>query len=241
MWTLLTSIVLAAPVEPELTWSLSVNGKPVGTRTVKVRIVPGDHGTRRIMESYTSVSGSVGPVAIDFRQRMTAHAEGGDPASFHSVVDANGDASEIQGRFSPAGWTVTTNIGGRLRTSDFSPGRIDLSTADLLDPESRISLARAGSIRLLSAETGEVLEGSVTRLGGKEIRIAKTPVAVEGFAWASPEGTSSFWFSPEGYLVQYEILNFGVPIAGVLTAPPPAGIDDFPVRVQPPAVERIPL
>jgi hypothetical protein len=241
MWTLLTAVVFAAPVEPELTWTLSVNGRAVGTRTVKVRIVPGDHGTRRIMESYTQASGTFGPVALDYKQRMTAHAEGGEPASFHSVVELDGQASEIQGRFSPAGWTVTTNVGGRLRTSDFSPGRIDLSTADLLDPESRIGLSRAGSIRLLSAETGEVLEGAVGRLGASEVTVAGKPVAVEGYTWASPEGTSSFWFSPEGYLVKYVILNFGVPIEGVLTAPPPAGIDDFPVRVQPPEVERIPL
>lgn len=241
MWTLLTSVVLAAPVEPELTWELSIKGQPVGTRTVKVKIVPADFGTRRVIESFTSVSGKIGPIPVDFRQRMTAHAIGGDPASFHSVVDQAGDASEIQGRFAPAGWTVSTNIGGRLRTSDYPPSRIDLSTADLLDPESRVGLGRTGSVRLLIAETGEVLEGSVEKLGSKELTIAGQKVDVDGYSWTSPEGRSAFWFSPEGYLVQYEMASFGVPIEGVLTEPPPAGIDDFPVRVGSAEVERIPL
>ncbi|MCB9694659.1 MAG: hypothetical protein H6736_22845 [Alphaproteobacteria bacterium] len=239
MLTLLTSLAFAAP--PELTWALSLDGRPVGTRTVTVKVVPGENGTRRIMESYTSVAGAVGPVKVTFKQRMTAHAEGGDPASFHSVVEQGGQASEIQGRFTPGGWTVSTNINGRVRTAEFAPAQIDLSTADLLDPESRVGLSRAGGVSLLSAETGEVLEGTVSRLDATEITIAGTPVSVQGYAWASPEGTSKFWFSPEGYLVRYQVQTFGVPIEGVLTAPPPAGIDDFPVRVGSADVERIPL
>lgn len=241
MLSLLLPIVFAAPVEPELTWSLSIRDQPVGTRTAKLKIQPGDHGTHRILESYTSIDGHLGPVGITFKQRMTAHAQGGDPASFHSVVEQNGDGSEIQGRYTPSGWVVSTNIGGRLRSADYPPGRIDLSTADLMDPESRVTLGRTGAVRLLFSETGEVLEGRVEKLPASTLTIDGQAVDVQGYSWASPEGTSRFWFSSEGYLVRYELQLLGVPITGELTEPPPAGIDDFPVRVGRTEVERIPL
>lgn len=241
MLSLLIPVVLAAPVEPELTWGLSIRDQPVGTRTLKLKILPGDHGTRRILESYTSIDGRVGPIGLTFRQRMTAHAEGGDPASFHSVVDQNGDAAEIQGRYTPSGWVVSTNLGGRVRSADYPPGRIDLSTADLLDPESRVALGRSGTVRILFAETGDVVEGKVEKLPSDTLEIDGAPVDVQGYAWASPEGTSRFWYSAEGYLVRYELQLLGVPVTGQLTKPPPAGIDDFPVRVGTPDVERIPL
>ncbi len=239
--TLLGSTAIAATVEHDLTWSLTIGGRPAGTRTATIKIAPGESGTHRIVEAFTDIQATVGPARIRARHRMTVHAEGGDPASFHSVLDLDGEASEIQGRFSPGGWTVSTNHGGRLRTAEFSPAHIDLSTADLLDPESRVSFAREGTVRLLFAETGDVVEGQVRRLGASTVTIGSTAVDVQGFRWSSPEGESTFWFSPEGYLVHYTMQIFGVPVEGRLTAPPPAGIDDFPVRVWGPPVETLPL
>ena len=227
----------AAPVT--LAWDLAVQGRPVGTRTVTVKALPGDGG-RRVLESYTEVAGAVGPVKLDFRQRFTAHLVGADPASFHSVVDQGGQASEIQGRFSAMGWTVTTNIGGRVRTSDYSPGRIDLSTADLFDPQSQLGLKRASTVRILSAETGEVMQGSVVAKGATTVEVAGESVPVEHYQVVGADGSSSFWFSPEGYLVRYELRSMGAKLTGTLTSPPPGGVDDFAVRAAPPIVERLP-
>lgn len=235
---LLTAI--AAPTT-DLAWNLSVAGQPVGTRTLKVKVLPGDEGTRRILEAWTQVDGSFGPMQVKFRQRLTAHAQGGQPASFHSVVDENGDAIEVQGRWSAAGWTVTTNLGRGARTAEFSLQSIDLSTPDLIDPLSSVGLQGRSSARVLSAISGDVLEGSVTSLGARDLMVQGTKVPVVGWSWASPEGKSDFFYSTEGYLVKFRMILMGVEVEGMLTQPPPGGVDDFPVASGRPDVEKLPL
>lgn len=240
MLTLFLANALAA--DPTLTWELSAGGTPVGTRTVTVKVLPGDHGTHRVIEAFTELAGTLGPIRIQFRQRLTAHAEGNAPASFHSVIDDNGTASEIQGRWTPSGWVVSTNLSGRARSAEYPANRIDLSTADLMDPESRVALAnQSGDVRLLSDVTGEVLTGPVEKLGPSEVKVGATSVPVEGYAWTSPEGRSTFYYSPEGFLVKYQTQVMGITMQGVLREPPPGGIDDFPVAVGRPVVEALPL
>jgi hypothetical protein len=243
MLTFLLGAALASTPssEPELTWQISAGGANLGTRTVKVKTLPGDQGSRRVIESWTQLDGMVGPIRVAWRQRLTAHADGTSPASFHSVIDDNGAASEIQGRWTPSGWVVTSNVGGRVRSVDHPVGGIDLSTADLMDPERRVGMGSKERVRLLTDITGEVLEGPTQRLGASEVTIAGTAVPVDGVAWTSPEGRSEFWFSAEGWLVKYETQAMGLTLKGVLTAPPPGGIDDFPVAAGRPTVEIIPL
>jgi len=242
MLTLVLANALAAQPESTLTWDLSAQGTTLGTRSVTVRILPGDRGTRRVIEAFTELSGALGPITVQFRQRLTAHAEGNTPASFHSVIDDNGSSSEIQGRWTPSGWIVSTNLGGRARSAEHAPNRVDLSTADLMDPESRVSLpSQTGTVRLLSDITGEVLTGPLEPLGASDVTVAGTKVPVQGYAWTSPEGRSTFFYSAEGYLVKYETQVMGIGLQGVLQKPPPGGVDDFPVAVGRPTVEVIPL
>lgn len=235
-----TAFAQSAP-EPELTWQISAGGAVLGTRTAKVRTVPGAQGSRRVIESYTQLSGMVGPIQINWRQRLTAHVDGGAPASFHSVVDEGGSASEIQGRWTPSGWVVTTNLGGRTRSVDYPIHAIDLSSADLMDPERRANVFARERVKMLLDVSGEVLDGRTERLGPSEVTIGSTPVPVEGWAWTSPEGRSEFWFSADGWLVKYETQAMGLTLKGALTAPPPGGVDDFPVATGRPKVEIIPL
>jgi len=242
MLALFLTAALAAPPESTLTWDLSVGGAPVGTRTVTVRVLPGANGTRRIIEAFTEINGRVGPIDLSFRQRLTGNAEGGSPASFHSVIDDNGSASEVQGRWTPGGWIVSTNLGGRARSADYPISRIDLSTVDLMDPESRVGFgSQRETVRMLSAITGEVQTGPVASLGSSEVLVNGTPVPVEGFSWTSPEGKANFYFSTEGYLVKYETHVMGIALNGILRKAPPGGIDDFPVAVGRPSVEVLPL
>jgi hypothetical protein len=239
----------AAGPETTLTWDLTAGNAPVGTRTVTVKVLPGDQGTHRVIEAFTDLAGTVGPIRIRFQQRMTAHAEGSAPASFHSVIDENGTPSEIQGRWTPSGWFVSTNVAGRARNVDFPPSRIDLSTADLMDPESRVAPsqlapAESGSsvtVRVLSAITGTVETGPLERLGPSDVTIDGTRIPVEGYSWAGPQGVSRFYYSAEGYLVQYQTTVQGIEVRGILQDPPPGGIDDFPVAIGRPDVETLPL
>ena len=122
MWMI--STVLASPVEHKLSWDISVNGQPIGSRNLTVKFVPSGGEMLRIMESWTEIEGLVGPVELRYRQRLTAHASN-EPASFHTVIDQNGSPSEVQGRYTVNGWWVTVADAGRSRTVDVDVNRID--------------------------------------------------------------------------------------------------------------------
>ena len=180
-------------------------------------------------EAFTDVNGQVGPIRARYRQRMTAHIAPGEPASFHSVVEENGRLMEIQGRWTPSVWMVTTTADRKSRSTDLPLNRVDLSTADLMDPYTRVGLDGRKEARILSAETGDVLMGTVEPLGVEELSIAGTPVQVSGWRWTGPQGANTFWYNADGFLVKYQTQLLGIVLDAVLHAPPPGGVDDFPV------------
>jgi len=240
IWILTQSVSLAGS-DSTLTWNLTANGARVGTRTLTIRTLEGDAGTNRILESYTDLNGRVGPLQVRYRQRMTAHVNGREPASFHSVVDANGALNEVQGRWTPGAWVITQTSNGRSRTTEMPAGRIDLSTADLFDPFSQVALSRFDEARILATESGDVLRGPVEKLGVSEVVIGPMQVQVSGYAWSSPSGRSEFYFSTDGFLVKYQVQLLGVSLDAVLASPPPGGVDDFPVAARGPIIEAIDL
>jgi hypothetical protein len=239
MWWCLA--VAHAAGDQKLVWDLSVKGVNVGSRELTVREMDGADGPSRVLESYTEINGMIGPLKVRWRQRMTAHVDARQPASFISVVDQNGTVLEIQGRWTPSAWMVTTTTNGRARTTEMPLPRIDLSTADLIDPNSRLPLSHFTEARMLSAESGEVLVGPLERLGVSELPIDGQPIQVTGYAWTNPQGRSEFQYSADGFLVKYRTQLLGVEVEAVLRDPPPGGSDDFPVAVRPPAVEILDL
>ena len=110
-----------------------------------------------------------------------------------------------------------------------------------MDPLSSVGLQGRDSARVLSAISGDVLEGRVTSLGARDLMIDGRKVPVTGWSWASPEGSSDFFYSTEGYLVKFRMVLMGVEVEGLLSDPPPGGVDDFPVSSGQPSVEKIPL
>jgi hypothetical protein len=181
-----------------------------------------------MLESFTDIDAQVGPVHVVYKQRLTGFAATG-PASFHSVIQENGEALEVQARWGHDAWTVTVVDRRASRTTDYPTAQLDLSTVDLIDPGSRYSISRMTSARVLSAETGDIWEGDVSPMGTKEMALAGRHVTVDGFVWMSPEGRSEFWYSGEGYLVQYNMRLLGFRVEGTLIAAPPLGPDEFAV------------
>jgi len=231
----------AADLQHTLVWDLSVSGAPVGSRKLTIKYVPDDKGTRRILEAFTDIDGQVGPIRARFRQRMTAHVGPHEPASFHSVVEENGRLMEIQGRWTPSAWMVTTTADRRSRSVDMPLNRVDLSTADLMDPYTQFGFDKLAEARVLSAESGDVMQGPVKKLGVEELEINGVAVQVAGYEWASPQGTQSFWYSTDGFLVKYQTQLLGVTLDAQLNSPPPGGVDDFPVAAGGASVERVDL
>ncbi len=228
----------AADTSHQLVWNLAVKGQQVGTRTVTVKIVPAPNGSQRIMESFTELHGQVGPMRLDWRQRLTAIAVGTDPAAFTSVIDENGSAREIQGRWTPSHWMVAINGDGRVKETEWPVGKIDLSTSDLMDPDTRFPLAHFQTVRILSAESGDVVTGTVSQLGQSDLTVGGEKIPVTGFQVDSPQGKSVFWYSSEGYLVRYELTMLGIPMSAELSKAPPGGMDDFPVGIGSPKIEE---
>ena len=235
-----SGVALAQDAPRSLTYEVRVGGQLLGTRELSVRYEVDAGEPTRVIESFTELNGSVGPARIAYQQRITAFA-GRAPASFHAVINENGAPREVQARWTSFGWTVSVADRKRVRTFEAPPDRIDISTIDLMDPGTRWTLGRFADLRILSAETGEVWEGPVTPLGPSTRSIQGKDVAVEGWAWKSPEGRTEFWYNSEGFLVEYKQRILGIQVQGVLRSPPPAGPDEFPVKVSRAEVERLPL
>jgi len=235
----LTGFAAATQPSHEMKWRVSVDGQPIGTRTLTVRYLEGEAGTNRILESYTELDGKVGPVSVRFRQRLTAHVDAREPAAFHSVVDHDGSKIEVQGRWTPQSWVVTTTANGRSRTVQHELARIDLSSADLMDPYTRLPLSHFEQARVLSTESGDVALGEVQALGVSQWSGAGEAMQVSGYAWTSAQGRSEYYYSPDGFLVKYRTQLLGATIDAELVGDVPDGIDDFPVGGSVPPVEQV--
>ncbi len=219
----------------QVTWALKLDGREVGQRTATYTIDRSGPDVRRVIEARTRIQAAVGPVTWAFEQNLVVHGSIG-PNAFRSVQLEDGVAREVQGRWSPTAWTVVQVDKGGTRASEAAPYRIDVSTADLIDPYAARSLASFTSVKVLSAETGEILEGTVEPLGPSVVRIGTVDVGVQGYVWTTSAGRSTFWYDPDGWLVRYETTILGRAVEGVLKQPPPAGPDSFSVDGGPPGV-----
>lgn len=226
-----------APPPPEIdaVWALTVDGVSVGTRAVKVRYET-DQDTRvRVFEAWTELTGGRRRDAYAWRQRLTANARDGTPASFHAVTESDGVGHEIQGRFADGAWHVTVADPDGTRTYALQPTRVDLSTVDLFDPESDRRIRQDDNLRILSADIGKILEGPVLDLGASVIDVGGEPIPVQGYEWRTPQGSWRLWYASNGFLVRYEAplhLRGDRPdrvVRAELTGAAPRAVDEFPV------------
>jgi hypothetical protein len=219
----------AAGIEQQLAWDVTLDGKPIGQRTLTVKYINLEGGQlKRIIECWTEIDATIIGFEYLFRERLTAHV-GGEAASFHAVVEDAGSAREVQARRNDMTWTVTVAEHGREYTREIPSTSIDLSTADLLDPDSRVFLTRYTTAKVLSAETGDIWEGPVERIGPGEVVIDGEGVPVDGVRWTPSEGIATFFYTSDGFLVQYQVKVMGRTLIGTLSDPPPSGVDDAPV------------
>lgn len=231
---LLLACLAGASDQPEqLTWQLTLNERAVGERTVSISKDSFGGVELRTVRSDTQVDASVLGIDLSMRQRMTANADIG-PASFISVVEQGGVTAEVQGRKGFAGWVVSVASGGKSQSETLPGSAIDLSTADLIDPGTRVPLSRFSDAKLLIAETGVVVNGTVEPLGPSEVQVGSVTVPVEGYRWVPEEGPGkkhgyTGFYSSEGWLVRFETVLYGQRVSGLLTEAPPQGADDEPL------------
>lgn len=232
---------LSAASEPEpLRWEIKVAGKPVGERTMSVSTVERRGHEVRLLRLDTTIDATVMGQPLQYRQKVDAVA-GRFPASFHAVIDEAGYPRQLQVRYDNSGWAITRMDSRGTQTVEADPQRLAMSTVDLFDPATRYPLGRFEQVGILSAETGDVWQGSVKAAGHQTLRVGGRTVGVDGWVWKSPEGTHTFWYDLEGVLVRYETRVMGVKVEGVLSKAPPVGPDVFPVRTARAEVEVIDL
>lgn len=219
----------AEDIVQHLSWQVALDGTSIGKRDVTVRWVAEDDGDiRRILEVWTELDASVLGLDYSLRQRIAATAVRG-PASFDAVTRLQSDTMDVQGRVDGTDWMLSIAQNGHEWHKDLPRPLIDMSTVDLVDPDTRVPFAGLTVAHILAAETGDVLEGAVASLPSKQIAIAGESVPVVGWSWTPDQGEMRFWYSPEGYLVRYETEIMGRWIVGTLIAPPPKGTDEAPV------------
>lgn len=216
----------AAPEVHRVTWSLRLDGQEVGQRDATFTVEREGDDLRRSIEAHTKVAATIGPVSWRYEQKLTANGLVG-PLAFRAVIVEDGAPREVQGRWAPSAWTIALADARSQRAYEAAAHRVDLSTVDLLDPFAARTLGRYATLKVLSAETGEILEGTVEPLGGGTVRIGGRDVPVQGWAWTSSLGRSQFWYDGEGWLVKFETALLGRLVEGVLTAPPPSSPDSI--------------
>lgn len=229
MLTLIALVTAAAGPVDTFAWDISLNGNVVGERTLTVEKHDEAASPYRSLSVLTHIEASVMGRSAEFDQRLTAVADVG-PAAFHSVVQQDGVSREYQGRRDAFGWTVTSVERRGVRTEDMPAGAVDLSTADLLDPNSRVPIWSFTEARVLTAEDGLIWQTPVTRLGAEEVVIDGQTVLVEGYEIEPPAGKMQLWYSAGGVLVKYGWRWMGVRAEGVLRDPPPQVLDAIPVE-----------
>lgn len=234
--------VAAADPPPELgvVWALTIDGQPVGTRELRVRFEgePGD--LSRFIESWTELNVGRRREAVGYRQRLSADASDGQPASFHATLDLDGEAREVQARFIGGVWRLMVSTPAGTEHETLHPSRVDLSTVDLFDPEAERRLAHYEYAHVLSAEVGRVLEGPVVALGPEDVVVGGETLSTERFEWRTPEATWRFWYASNGFLVKYEAPVLGHLVQAMIVGQVPRSVDEFPIPGTP-VIEELDL
>jgi len=224
-----------------LSWSLSVDGSHVGYREVTVHW---DDADTRVFEAWTTLSGRRLKGAdrrLRYAQRVTANSHEGRPASFHSTWERREGTHDIQARRTGTTWKVTVAEGDDARTHTLPHTRVDLSSIDLLDPASERTLLGRTHARVLLAESGKIEEGPVRSLGRQELEVGGEILQVDAVEWATSQGVYRFWYATNGWLVRWEAPLFGLPVTAELRGEAPRSADEFPVAVNPAAIEVVDL
>lgn len=225
MTALLLAITLSAPVFADeveaLTYQLMLNGEAVGERTVTVRYFRENGREVRLLESYTELSVQVGNAAFEFAQRMGG--QGGEPAgTFTSSVLQSDGPREVQAVRRDEGWWVTVVEPRRKAEQMYTHRQIDVTSLTLIDPGAAGFLSGKTQLRVLTAETGTVLEGPLRAGGETTLTLGGERVDGEVWLWSPAEGAVELVYGEQGHLLRYTMGVAGLTVEALLTAAPEA-------------------
>ncbi|MEL6346041.1 MAG: hypothetical protein AAFV53_23220 [Myxococcota bacterium] len=205
-WALSATIANAADAEQSVVFDLLMDGAVVGHRDVSVRYLapetPQGKETR-ILETFTEMDVEIGGWGFALTNRSTGMASA-SKSSFTSSLSTNGKVSEIQARRRGDGsWEGTAHYADGIQAIALRRTEVDLSTLDLLDPGRSMLLRDGVRLRVLSAETGQVMTGVLKDLGEDTLTVGDREVVVHRWLWNPPEATFELAWAESGLLVDW--------------------------------------
>jgi hypothetical protein len=204
----------------EMVYDLVLGENTVGRRRVTVRYLPSDGGEVRVLESYTELSVPLGRKSFLFVQRLSGMGATG-PSGFVATSREMGEPHEVQLTERLSGWQVSLAEDGKIARWDLKKGSFDATSLTLVDPESATELLSSlDRLRVLSAETGKVVDGALKSLGSGTVEVAGTPVTVARWSWQLPVGAVELAYGPTGHLVRYNLLVGGRNVEATLREVP---------------------
>jgi hypothetical protein len=219
---------LALPARAEtqhLVYSLQVDEQSVGHREVSIRYLVGDRGEVRLLESYTEFRVALPGQDLEVKQRLSGMG-GQGRGDFSCAMSQNGEAREVQVSKQPGGWIVTLAELGRARSWELEAGAFDATSLSLVDPGA-LSLEGRSHLRILAAETGAVLEGTLSEGGSRSVFLGDSVVEGIVYDWETADGSVQLVYEPGGVLLEYSMpVGVGVLRARLESMPAPRSYGD---------------
>ncbi len=203
----------------ELRYTLSANGKAVGHRDLTIRFIQGEHGEKRFIESWTEFQLPVARRNFHYKQRLSGLAKS-QPMGFSASMSEDGHLREVQVVHQPERWLVTHAEFGRSWILPVDSENFDATSLTLVDPGSQGFLEDRLRLRVLSAETGQVVEGQIIDQGTRSLEISGTQIEAQQYQWALEGGTVDLAYDKAGYLLSYTLEIAGQQLTATLDSLP---------------------
>ena len=212
------SLAVAAESSQQLVYDLSIRGKLVGRRDVKITYIPASEskplGSRRL-ESYTEIDHVVAGNPIKYRQRATAQISGKGSKKFVSSVSINDQVTEIQGRkLRDGSWSVYVVVPGTATEENYGRSQIDGFSLELFDPAQASKWQAEQSTKLLAIDGSvpEIWRGLWVNDGSADLRSTDKKMQGRQLSIKAKQGKLDMLWAQNGILLDWKVSLMGMTI-----------------------------
>lgn len=202
-----------------LRYTLSVNDDVVGYRTLKIRYMPSEYGEKRFIESWTEFQIQILRIPFAYKQRLSGLAKS-KLMGFSATMAEAGFLREVQLVRQPEAWSVSHAEKGRTWTMPLELNAFDATSLTLVDPGASGYLENLLRLRVLSAETGKVLEGGLADQGKSTLNIGGQDIMAQHYTWRLDSGDIALAYAESGHLLRYTVSVGGKTMIATLDALP---------------------
>jgi hypothetical protein len=204
-----------------LRYTLSVNDEVVGHRTLKIRYMPSEYGEKRFIESWTEFQIQIIHTSFAYKQRLSGLAKS-KLMGFSATIAEGGFLREVQLVRQPEVWSVSHAEKGRTWAMSIESGAFDATSLTLVDPGANGYLDNLLMLRVLSAETGKILEGSLSDQGKSTLNIGGQEIMAQHYTWRLDSGDIALAYAESGHLLRYTVSVAGKTMIATLDTLPPS-------------------